>query len=194
VGTVGTRHTNTELLSGACSGGSTFSTQRPPDADSHQWDRQSPRPRKPPVSTAPMQTNVRIRSEPGHTRRPMIRLRLRDTWPPHGPLLLLQHFRGTRQLGSCARSRPRVPSRVIAFDNIGCPAGQRTTPNPSNKWLQTPSHSRMRLRSTESTSSASRSALRRAESHGVGPRRVRNLILASAARRGAAGMHGWHRG
>jgi pimeloyl-ACP methyl ester carboxylesterase len=109
------------------------------------------------------------------------------------PLVLLQHFRGNLDnwdpalidaLGS--------ERRVIAFDNVGVGGTKGTTPNTIEQmaadaisFLEAMEFDRVDILGFSIGSFVAQEiALTR-------PASVRNLILASAAPKGAAGMHGW---
>jgi pimeloyl-ACP methyl ester carboxylesterase len=117
----------------------------------------------------------------------------RDVGTGAVPLLLLQHFRGNLDnwdpaLVDALASR----RRVIAFDNIGVGGTNGTTPNTVEQmaadalsFLDALEFDRVDVLGFSIGSFVAQEiALAR-------PAAVRNLILASAAPRGAAGMHGW---
>jgi pimeloyl-ACP methyl ester carboxylesterase len=109
------------------------------------------------------------------------------------PLVLLQHFRGNLDnwdpalIDALASHR-----RVIAFDNVGVGATNGTTPHTAEQmatdaisFLDAMEFDRVDILGFSIGSFiAQEIALSR-------PALVRNLILASAAPKGAAGMHGW---
>ena len=109
------------------------------------------------------------------------------------PLLLLQHFRGNLDNWDPALVDALASHRrVIAFDNIGVGGTNGTTPNTIEQmaadalsFLDAIEVDRVDVLGFSIGSFVVQEiALAR-------PAAVRNLILASAAPRGAAGMHGW---
>jgi len=109
------------------------------------------------------------------------------------PLLLLQHFRGNLDNWDPALVDALASHRrVIAFDNIGVGGTNGTTPNTIEQmaadalsFLDAIEVDRVDVLGFSIGSFVAQEiALTR-------PAAVRNLILASAAPRGAAGMHGW---
>lgn len=117
----------------------------------------------------------------------------RDLGSGEVPLVLLQHFRGNLDnwdpalIDALATSR-----RVVTFDNVGVGASSGTTPNTIEEmargatgFLSAMGYERVDLLGFSIGSFVAQEiALAR-------PDVVRELILASAAPRGAAGMHGW---
>jgi pimeloyl-ACP methyl ester carboxylesterase len=109
------------------------------------------------------------------------------------PLVLLQHFRGILDnwdpalIDALASHR-----RVVAFDNVGVGGTKGTTPHTVEQmavdavsFLDAMEFDRVDILGFSIGSFVAQElALMR-------PASVRNLILASAAPRGAAGMHGW---
>jgi pimeloyl-ACP methyl ester carboxylesterase len=109
------------------------------------------------------------------------------------PLVLLQHFRGNLDnwdpalIDALASHR-----RVVAFDNAGVGGTNGTTPNTVERmaadaisFLEAMEFDRVDILGFSIGSFVAQEiALTR-------PALVRNLILASAAPKGAAGMHGW---
>ena len=120
----------------------------------------------------------------------------RDVGTGTVPLVLLQHFRGNLDnwdpalIDALASHR-----RVVAFDNVGVGGTKGTTPNTVEQmaadavsFLDAMEFDRVDILGFSIGSFVAQElALMR-------PASVRNLILASAAPRGAAGMHGWHHG
>ena len=109
------------------------------------------------------------------------------------PLVLLQHFRGNLDNWDPALIDALATSRhVVTFDNAGVGASSGTTPNTieemargATAFLNAMGYERVDLLGFSIGSFVAQEiALAR-------PDVVRKLILASAAPRGAAGMHGW---
>ena len=109
------------------------------------------------------------------------------------PLVLLQHFRGNLDNWDPALIDALATSRnVVTFDNAGVGASSGTTPNTieemarrATAFLNAMACDRVDLLGFSMGSFVAQEiALAR-------PDVVRKLILASAAPRGAAGMHGW---
>jgi len=109
------------------------------------------------------------------------------------PLVLLQHFRGNLDNWDPALIDALATSRhVVTFDNAGVGASSGTTPNTieemaggATAFLNAMGYKRVDLLGFSIGSFVAQEiALAR-------PDVVRKLILASAAPRGAAGMHGW---
>jgi pimeloyl-ACP methyl ester carboxylesterase len=109
------------------------------------------------------------------------------------PLVLLQHFRGNLDNWDPALIDALATSRhVVTFDNVGVGASSGTTPNTieemargATAFLSAMGYERVDLLGFSIGSFVAQEiALAR-------PDVVRKLILASAAPRGAAGMHGW---
>jgi pimeloyl-ACP methyl ester carboxylesterase len=109
------------------------------------------------------------------------------------PLVLLQHFRGNLDNWDPALIDALAISRhVVTFDNAGVGASSGTTPNTieemardATAFLSAMGYERVDLLGFSIGSFVAQDiALAR-------PDVVRKLILASAAPRGAAGMHGW---
>ena len=117
----------------------------------------------------------------------------RDVGSGSVPLVLLQHFRGNLDnwdpvlIDALASHR-----RVVAFDNVGVGGTKGTTPNTVEQmaadaiaFLDAMEFDRVDILGFSIGSFVAQEvALTR-------PASVRNLILASAAPKGAAGMHGW---
>jgi pimeloyl-ACP methyl ester carboxylesterase len=117
----------------------------------------------------------------------------RDVGTGTVPLVLLQHFRGNLDnwdpalIDALASDR-----RVVAFDNVGVGGTNGTTPNIIEQmaadaitFLDAMEFDRVDILGFSIGSFVAQEiALTR-------PAAVRNLILASAAPEGAAGMHGW---
>jgi len=109
------------------------------------------------------------------------------------PLVLLQHFRGNLDNWDPALIDALATSRhVVTFDNVGVGVSSGTTPNTieemargATAFLGAMGYERVDLLGFSIGSFVAQEiALAR-------PDAVRKLILASAAPRGAAGMHGW---
>src|SRR5271155_1215018 len=109
------------------------------------------------------------------------------------PLVLLQHFRGNLDNWDPALIDALATSRhVVTFDNVGVGVSSGTTPNTIEEmarcaaaFLGSMGYERVDLLGFSIGSFVAQEiALAR-------PDAVRKLILASAAPRGAAGMHGW---
>jgi pimeloyl-ACP methyl ester carboxylesterase len=117
----------------------------------------------------------------------------RDVGTGTVPLVLLQHFRGNLDnwdpelVDALASHR-----RVVAFDNVGVGGTKGTTPNTVEQmavdaisFLDAMEFDRVDVLGFSIGSFVAQEiALTR-------PASVRNLILASSAPKGAAGMHGW---
>jgi pimeloyl-ACP methyl ester carboxylesterase len=117
----------------------------------------------------------------------------RDVGTGTVPLVLLQHFRGNLDnwdpelVDALASHR-----RVVAFDNVGVGGTKGTTPNTAEQmavdaisFLDAMEFDRVDILGFSIGSFVAQEiALTR-------PASVRNLILASSAPKGAAGMHGW---
>jgi pimeloyl-ACP methyl ester carboxylesterase len=117
----------------------------------------------------------------------------RDVGSGSVPLVLLQHFRGNLDnwdpalIDALASHR-----RVIAFDNVGVGATNGTTPHTAEQmaadaisFLDAMEFDRVDILGFSIGSFVAQEiALSR-------PAVVRNLVLASAAPKGAVGMHGW---
>ena len=117
----------------------------------------------------------------------------RDVGTGTVPLVLLQHFRGNLDnwdpalIDALASDR-----RVVAFDNVGVGGTNGTTPNTIEQmaadaisFLDAMEFDRVDILGFSIGSFVAQEiALTR-------PASVRNLILASSAPKGAAGMHGW---
>src|ERR1700729_4010963 len=109
------------------------------------------------------------------------------------PLVLLQHFRGNLDNWDPALIDALATSRhVVTFDNAGVGASSGTTPNTieemargATAFLNAMGYERVDLLGFSIGSFVAQ------EIALVRPDVVRKLILASAAPRGAAGMHGW---
>ena len=117
----------------------------------------------------------------------------RDLGSGEVPLVLLQHFRGNLDNWDPALIDALATSRhVVTFDNVGVGASSGTTPNTIEEmargaaaFLSAMGYERVDLLGFSIGSFVAQEiALAR-------PDVVRKLILASAAPRGAAGMHGW---
>src|SRR5271154_583434 len=118
----------------------------------------------------------------------------RDTESGDGvPLVLLQHFRGNLDNWDPALIDALATSRhVVTFDNVGVGVSSGTTPNTieemargATAFLGAMGYERVDILGFSIGSFVAQEiALAR-------PDAVRKLILASAAPRGAAGMHGW---
>ena len=117
----------------------------------------------------------------------------RDVGSGEVPLVLLQHFRGNLDNWDPALIDALATSRhVVTFDNVGVGASSGTTPNTieemargATAFLSAMGYERVDLLGFSIGSFVAQEiALAR-------PDVVRKLILASAAPRGAAGMHGW---
>src|ERR1700722_12275175 len=101
------------------------------------------------------------------------------------PLVLLQHFRGNLENWAAQR-------RVVAFDNAGVGATTGTTPDTIEQMARDAIAFIATLNAPHvdilgfsiGSFGAQETALTR-------PDMVRRLVLASAAPRGGAGMHGW---
>lgn len=108
-------------------------------------------------------------------------------------LVLLQHFRGNLDnwdpalVDALARGR-----RVVAFDNTGVGASSGTTPNTITKMAHDAIAfiKALKLDSVDLLGFSIGSFVAQ-EMALIRPALVRRLVLASAAPRGAAGMHGW---
>ena len=131
--------------------------------------------------------NKRISAENG------VEYAYRETGEGPVPLVLLQHFRGNLDNRDPALIDALATSRhVVTFDNAGVGASSGTTPNTieemarrATAFLNAMACDRVDLLGFSMGSFVAQEiALAR-------PDVVRKLILASAAPRGAAGMHGW---
>ena len=131
--------------------------------------------------------NKRISAENG------VEYAYRETGEGPVPLVLLQHFRGNLDNWDPALIDALATSRhVVTFDNAGVGASSGTTPNTieemgrrATAFLNAMACDRVDLLGFSMGSFVAQEiALAR-------PDVVRKLILASAAPRGAAGMHGW---
>jgi pimeloyl-ACP methyl ester carboxylesterase len=109
------------------------------------------------------------------------------------PLVLLQHFRGNLDNWDPALIDALAPGRrVVAFDNLGVGGTSGTTPNTVEQmaadaiaFLDAMAFDRVDILGFSIGSFVAQEiALMR-------PALVRNLLLASSAPKGAAGMHGW---
>jgi pimeloyl-ACP methyl ester carboxylesterase len=109
------------------------------------------------------------------------------------PLVLLQHFRGNLDNWDPALIDALASSRhVVTFDNAGVGASSGTTPNTieemargATAFLSAMGYERVDLLGFSIGSFVAQEIVL------ARPDVVRKLILASAAPRGAAGMHGW---
>jgi len=119
----------------------------------------------------------------------------RDVGTGTVPIVLLQHFRGNLDNWDPALVEALASlRRVVAFDNIGVGGTNGTTPNTVEQmaadtmsFLDAMGLDRVDILGFSIGSFiAQEIALTR-------PALVRNLILASSAPKGAAGMHGWAR-
>jgi pimeloyl-ACP methyl ester carboxylesterase len=119
----------------------------------------------------------------------------RDVGTGTVPIVLLQHFRGNLDNWDPALVEALASHRrVVAFDNIGVGGTNGTTPNTVEQmaadtmsFLDAMGLDRVDILGFSIGSFiAQEIALTR-------PALVRNLILASSAPKGAAGMHGWAR-
>lgn len=117
----------------------------------------------------------------------------RDVGSGPVPLVLLQHFRGNLDNWDPALVDALASGRrVITFDNVGVGGSKGATPNTIEQmaadalsFLDAMGFDRVDILGFSIGSFVAQEiALTR-------PASVRNLILASAAPKGAAGMHGW---
>jgi pimeloyl-ACP methyl ester carboxylesterase len=117
----------------------------------------------------------------------------RDVGSGSVPLVLLQHFRGNLDNWDPALVDALASDRrVITFDNVGVGGSKGATPNTIEQmaadalsFLDAMGFDRVDILGFSIGSFVAQAiALTR-------PASVRNLILASAAPKGAAGMHGW---
>ncbi len=111
------------------------------------------------------------------------------------PIVLLQHFRGNLDNWDPALVEALASlRRVVAFDNIGVGGTNGTTPNTVEQMAaDTMSFlDAMGLDRTDILGFSIGSFIAQ-EIALTRPALVRNLILASSAPKGAAGMHGWAR-
>src|SRR5258705_8501811 len=117
----------------------------------------------------------------------------RDVGAGTVPLVLLQHFRGNLDNWDPALVDALAPSRrIVAFDNVGVGGTKGSTPNSVEQmaadaiaFLDAMEFDRVDILGFSIGSFVAQEiALTR-------PVSVRNLILASAAPKGAAEMHGW---
>src|SRR5271163_3152535 len=109
------------------------------------------------------------------------------------PLVLLQHFRGNLDNWDPALIDALATLRhVVTFDNVGVGGSSGTTPNTIEEMARgaTAFLSAMGYESVDLLGFSIGSFVAQ-EITLARPDVVRKLILASAAPRGAAGMHGW---
>src|SRR5271154_2600011 len=131
--------------------------------------------------------NKRISAENG------VEYAYRETGEGPVPLVLLQHFRGSLDNWDPALIDALATSRhVVTFDNVGVGASSGTTPNTIEEmarggtaFLSAMGYERVDLLGFSIGSFVAQ------EIALIRPAVVRRLVLASAAPRGAAGMHGW---
>jgi pimeloyl-ACP methyl ester carboxylesterase len=117
----------------------------------------------------------------------------RETGDGDVPLVLLQHFRGNLDNWDPALIDALASSRhVVTFDNRGVGASTGTTPSDFTQmahdaiaFLEALGHDRVDVLGFSIGSFVAQ------ELALVRPSLVRKLVLASAAPKGAAGMHGW---
>jgi pimeloyl-ACP methyl ester carboxylesterase len=131
--------------------------------------------------------NKRISAENG------VEYAYRETGEGSVPLVLLQHFRGNLDNWDPALIDALATSRhVVTFDNVGVGASSGTTPNTIEEMARgaTAFLSAMRYERVDLLGFSIGSFVAQ-EISLARPDVVRKLILASAAPRGAAGMHGW---
>jgi len=117
----------------------------------------------------------------------------RDAGEGGVPLVLLQHFRGNLDSWDPALvDHLAAARRVIAFDNAGVGGSTGTTPHV----IEQMAYDAIEFITAMGVSQAdilgfSIGSFVAQEIALIRPALVRNLILASAAPKGAAGMHGW---